>query len=593
MNQEGNNTNTEEYLHFLEEVMQAVSENWNDSTPVHAILRENLDKLDFQFAEILQTWATEKIEKATRFQAESIAINLRNFSIDLFDFPLGNRANNIEIAIICLEIRSQVFTRENSPERWANTQESFGNYYSNRIKGEKKENLENAISCYQTALQIHTRDAFPQDWANIQGNLGNAYQDRIKGEKKENLENAIACYQDTLQVCTRDAFPQYWANTQKSLGIAYRNRIKGEKKENLENAIACFQAALQIHTRDVFPQDWARTQIGLGIAYFYRIQGERNKNLEKTIVAFQAASQVLTHEAFPQDWAMLQHNLGEAYIERIRGERGKNLEEAIAILKTALEVRTRDAFPENWAMTKDNLGVAYLNRIQGEREDNLETAINYHQQALEIFTRESFPENFAQAQTNLGTAFKAQFDELGNLEDLTRAITAYKQAVSIYQDGAYGSEPLAQVLYRLGFALMQQGSYSQAISTLERARVLQSQRKDIIGLATTLFTLAGVYHRTNYFQEARLYFKESLRLFRRLQEPKKIAAVLTSLGNVEMQLLRFDCARDHLEEARTYYDSHNNAPRLAEVNKLLNWIEEELENVNSQSLQSDPAKVGS
>lgn len=49
----------------------------------------------------------------------------------------------------------------------------------------------------------------------------------------------------------------------------------------------------------------------------------------------------------------------------------------------------------------------------------------------------------------------------------------------------------------------------------------------------------------------------------------QLPIILTSLGNVEMQLLRFDCARDHLEEARTYYDSHNNVPRLAEVNKLL------------------------
>jgi tetratricopeptide (TPR) repeat protein len=102
------------------------------------------------------------------------------------------------------------------------TQHNLANAYVERILGERAENLERAIVYYQQALKVRTLDTFPEDWAMTQHNLANAYIERILKERAENLERAIICLQDALKVYTVDAFPQNYAQSLWGLGIAYQ-----------------------------------------------------------------------------------------------------------------------------------------------------------------------------------------------------------------------------------------------------------------------------------------------------------------------------------------------------------------------------------
>jgi hypothetical protein len=70
--------------------------------------------------------------------------------------------------------------------------------------GERAENLELAIAAYKAALEIRTRSAFPEQWATTQNNLGNAYKNRILGERAENLELAIATHGRSLVMVNLD-----------------------------------------------------------------------------------------------------------------------------------------------------------------------------------------------------------------------------------------------------------------------------------------------------------------------------------------------------------------------------------------------------
>jgi tetratricopeptide (TPR) repeat protein len=219
--------------------------------------------------------------------------------------------------------------------------------------------LEAAIRYYLEALKVFTREASPQDWANTRSNLGNAYLYRIQGDKGENLEVAIRCYSEALQVSNRLEFPQDWATIQNNLGNAYCKRIQGDRVENLETAIHCYSEALELLTSETYPQDWAGTQSNLGNAYLYRIRGDRAENIEAAIQHYLAALEVSIREVFPQNWAEIQNNLGGAYLERILGERAENLEAAIGCFLGALEIYTRRAFPQNHAETQFNLGLAY------------------------------------------------------------------------------------------------------------------------------------------------------------------------------------------------------------------------------------------
>ncbi|WP_049802597.1 tetratricopeptide repeat protein [Gloeothece verrucosa] len=155
--------------------------------------------------------------------------------------------------IVAYNLSLEVCTRDSFPEEWARTQNTLGDAYRNRILGERAENLELAIAVFNLSLEVRTRDSFPEDWANTQNNLGIAYCQRILGERAENLELAIAAFNLSLEVYTRDSFPEAWAATQIGLGNTYSDRILGERAENLELAIAAFNQSLEVFTPTAFP----------------------------------------------------------------------------------------------------------------------------------------------------------------------------------------------------------------------------------------------------------------------------------------------------------------------------------------------------
>lgn len=111
-----------------------------------------------------------------------------------------------------------VFTREALPQQWALTQHNLAVAYRNRIRGDRADNLEKAIVAFEAALTVRTREALPQQWAQTQSNLALAYVDRIRGDCTENLEKAIAAFEAALtcagsdeDVC-RSWQPRSWLN---------------------------------------------------------------------------------------------------------------------------------------------------------------------------------------------------------------------------------------------------------------------------------------------------------------------------------------------------------------------------------------------
>jgi tetratricopeptide (TPR) repeat protein len=470
----------EEYQEFLLEVLQVKYESNSDPTVVYPILQRRQHLLDDTFAQLLQQYARNVFSQGKTKDVAVIARVIENLCIDIKNFPLGSRANNLEIA----------------------------------------------ITGYHTLLEVYTRDAFPEYWAGTQNNLGNAYSDRIRGERADNLEKAIAAYNLSLEVYTRDAFPEYWAGTQNNLGTAYNNRILGERAENLEKAIAAYNLSLEVYTRDAFPEDWGRSQ----------------------------------------------NNLGSAYKNRIKGDIAENIETAIFCYQEALKIRTFDAFPLDWATTQNNLGNAYSNRIRGNKAENIENAITCHQNALQIYTREAFPEDWAETQYNLANTLRERFKLLGKVEDIEQAITVYKRGREIIEK-TEDQELYFNYSYQLGKALFEGGYYTEAIEHLETCQQSYQKQKNITSLAPILLELARLYHRTGRLEQARLYFKDSLRLFRRLGDQENVAFVTSALGNLEIQIGKISQACSHLKEAQEYYQENNNAERLDEINYLLKILQ--------------------
>jgi CHAT domain-containing protein/TPR repeat protein/predicted enzyme related to lactoylglutathione lyase len=510
--------NTDKYVEFIGELFQAEDESNSDIAVVYPILDRGKHLLNARFVEILQLVAANLIAEYPEGTRNIVAI-IENLSIHISNFPRGNRANNIEIAIAGYQIGLNHW--ESGSKDWAETQNKLANAYCDRIIGDRAQNIEKAIEYYSAALTVLTRDAFPEDWAMTQNNLATAYCDRIIGDRAQNIEKAIEYYTKALTVLTRDAFPEKWAATQNNLGEAYRNRIIGDRAQNIEKAIEYYTKALTVRTRKAFPEDWAMTQNNLGLAYNNRIRGERADNLEQAIKYYTVALTVLTHDAFPEKWATTQNNLGEAYCnriigdkaqniekaieyytvaltvyksdtfpeywagtqnnlanaycDRIIGDRAQNIEQAIAFYTAALTIRTRETFPEYWAGTQNNLATAYSGRIRGERADNLEKAIAFYNAALSVGTRDAFPEQWAMTQNNLANAYRNRI--IGErAENIDRAIRCYRQALEIRTPSAFPLDCLitGRNLGDLAFELQDWNNaiygYEKAIEAVEQSR---------------------------------------------------------------------------------------------------------------------------
>jgi tetratricopeptide (TPR) repeat protein len=469
-------------LEFLLTVLRSIHESDSNPDIIYPLLRQHLDLLDIGIIEVLRNWTTAKFAEIDRDKQRSIAIDIGNFGNLIQQFPLGNKAVNMELS----------------------------------------------IECYAQALKVITISEDPENWGTSQNNLAVAYNNRIRGDRAENLEQSIECYRAALEVYTQADLPLAWADTQNNLAVAYNNRIRGDRAENLEQSIECYRAALEVYTQADLPLAWAMTQNNLANAYSKRIRGDRAEDLEWSIECYLAALEVYTQADLPLDWAMTQNNLANAYSNRIRGDRAENLEWSIECYRAALEVRTQADLPLDWAMTQNNLANAYSNRIRGDWAENLELSIEYYREALEVYTAESFPREWANIQVGL-----ARF----SIEQL--------------QNYQFATEHL-------------QSAYTQ----------LSANNNDTGLLAETMFELARCFHKTGCLGQAKIYFKDSIRLYQRLEQHTQVAAVTAALGNLELQMGQIDDARIHLQTALEFYQAAGNLERVASIQELQQCLPE-------------------
>ncbi|MEG4228417.1 CHAT domain-containing protein [Microcoleus sp. N9_B2] len=391
MNDNGDSNNSpsknpQEYANFFIELLQAEQDSNSDIKVIYPMLAKGQHLLNARFAETLQQVAQRLLDGKNAETISSIVGLIENLSIHINQFPRGNIANNIEIAITGYQI--VLSNREPGSEKYAQTQNNLANAYSYRINGSRADNLERAIGFYNAALTVYTFEAFPEDWAMTQNNLAAAYSDRINGSRADNLEQAIGFFQAALTVYTLEDFPEQWAMTQNNLANVYSDKIKDSRADNLEQAIGFYEAALTVYTLEDFPEKWAMTQNNLGEAYRNRINASRADNLEQAIGFYEAALTVYTLEDFPEKWATTQNNLAIAYSDRINGSRADNLEQAIGFSDAALTVYTLEDFPLNNVETLNNLGWAYLKKldyINREKPENTNQKAATLQSAYDTF----------------------------------------------------------------------------------------------------------------------------------------------------------------------------------------------------------------
>jgi tetratricopeptide (TPR) repeat protein len=312
-------------------------------------------------------------------------------------------------------------------------------------------------------------------------------------------------------------------------------------------------------------------QNNLGTAYSDLIRGERAENLEKAIAAYELALQVYTREAFPNDWATTQNNLGNAYANRIRGERAENLEKAIAAYKLALQVRTREAFPNAWAMTQGNLAVAFMQRASmTDNTIDLDAAIALFQTALKFSTPNS-PVTINQQYT-LGNALSRRYEHSQDPTDLQQSLQAYKIALDAISPEHYNRKDFWQAIPAtqsiLGSRLVRDGQWQEGLQLLLNSVSQLSTSDDRLAHANALFQTGRAHETLADWDNARLYYRDALRLYEHLQNEPGIAKSCTGLGGVLVSQGHLEKGISELVKAQESYHQLEQPEKAAEVESL-------------------------
>jgi tetratricopeptide (TPR) repeat protein len=223
----GGDRTGEDYQKFAIELLQIVADSQGDSQIVHQFFGEHLTYLNEQLLAILphqiKTLLEQEDDLEWRFHISSTVGNLGN---EFQQFPQGNRAINLELAIACYNRALLVLTQAEFPIEWATSENNRASAYNERIQGNRSANLELAIAGFDRALLVLTQADFPIEWATTQNNRASAYNDRIEGNRLINLESAIAGYERALLVLTQTDYPIEWATTESNRAKAYTDILE-------------------------------------------------------------------------------------------------------------------------------------------------------------------------------------------------------------------------------------------------------------------------------------------------------------------------------------------------------------------------------
>ena len=127
-----------EHLQFFQTLLQVLMERQGDGKIVHQFFDNHPAQLNAIFTAKLPNLVRMFLAQSDDAQIHSqLASLIHNLAVDLTEFPRGDRAQNLELAITCYRLALSVYTRADYPEQWAMTQMNLAITYRNRIKGER------------------------------------------------------------------------------------------------------------------------------------------------------------------------------------------------------------------------------------------------------------------------------------------------------------------------------------------------------------------------------------------------------------------------------------------------------------------------
>lgn len=182
---------------------------------------------------------------------------------------------------------------------------------------------------------------------------------------------------------------------------------------------------------------------------------------------------------------------------------------------------------------------------------------------------------------------EAAASALGTVALETRPVTITegvvgRDAVRVIVTGdiaAAGANPevRAASAYYTGVRLVEQGHWVEGLHLLEKSLAIRRQGDDLNARADTIYQIARTHHLMGNLEEARIRYRDALRLYERTGNRRGVAACKAGLGHLTIQIGWLDDAVHELEQAKQIYaelDDEQHVSEIEEVLHLANHIRE-------------------
>jgi tetratricopeptide (TPR) repeat protein len=233
----------------------------------------------------------------------------------------------LEYARAALNRALEVFTRENNPEMWAQTQITLGRVLLAIGTGWGGQALEDARAALSRALEVFTRENNPEMWAETQILLGSVLCAMGAHGNARALRDARAALSRALEVFTRENNPEKWAQTQTLLGWVLLAIGELGNARALRDARAAVNRALEVFTRENNPEMWAGAQFALGMTFLIIANRDQDKQAAReALKAFDLAAEVYKAAGFAKQLATIE-SLREKALAIIKGGSGGKREQ--------------------------------------------------------------------------------------------------------------------------------------------------------------------------------------------------------------------------------------------------------------------------
>lgn len=390
-----------------------------------------------------------------------------------------NRMENAALAATACQEALRLCSKERSPLQYAGLMAELASSYL--MLARRRDDCKKAIDAIHEALQLYTADSHPQQYASLQNNLAIAYlslaeiadgegdgadegpEDSSEGGRGDMDEAAsesrawycrmaIAACEEALIYRTAEEHPLAYAATENNLGDAYFalseceeeardvSEFRDEAARSLQKAHEAFTRALQIYCKESHPRQYATTQSNLANVYLALGGGDDPNSCLKAIRAAEEALSVFTLDESPEDYAEAQGTLWLAYLTLADYELpAENCALALDACRARLRALRASGRQDLIASCCKDLAITATMMAEMElsaqaKAEDCRSAISAANEALRLFDSARYPLEHAGTQMLLWAAYSALADVKDGPINCSKAITACRAAISIYED---------------------------------------------------------------------------------------------------------------------------------------------------------------